>query len=292
MIIVTGASGQFGRAVTERLLELVPAGEIGVSVRDPEKAQALAERGVRVRRGDFSDPAGLGHAFEGASQVLVVSVNSLGPAAVQQHGNAIAAAKAAGAGRVLYTSHMAASPDSAFSPARDHAATEALLLSSGVAFTSLRNGFYTESALWQLGSLKQTHKLALPEDGPVSWTSRSDLVDAAVVALTRLEALSGITPPLTSPETLDFAAICAMAAEILGEQITRETTSDDAFRQSLLKAGFPEPMADGVAGLFAASRRGEFAATDSPLERLIGRAATPMRRVLSDFLSSPVAGGP
>ena len=70
MIIVTGATGQLGRGIVERLLERVPAAEIGVSVRTPEKAGGLSERGVRVRQGDFDDPASLRHAFEGASPVL------------------------------------------------------------------------------------------------------------------------------------------------------------------------------------------------------------------------------
>lgn len=45
MIIVAGANGQLGRAVAERLLERVPAEQIGVSVRNPEKARGLEERG-------------------------------------------------------------------------------------------------------------------------------------------------------------------------------------------------------------------------------------------------------
>ena len=78
MIIVTGANGQLGRAVAERLLARVPAERIGVSVRDPEKARELEERGVRVRRGDLDDAAGLAHAVEGASRVLIVSVDKGG----------------------------------------------------------------------------------------------------------------------------------------------------------------------------------------------------------------------
>jgi NAD(P)H dehydrogenase (quinone) len=66
MVIVAGANGQLGRAITERLLERVPADQVGASVRDQERARGLKERGVRVRRGDFIDPASLGHAFEGA----------------------------------------------------------------------------------------------------------------------------------------------------------------------------------------------------------------------------------
>jgi len=56
MIVVTGAGGQLGSRIVDRLLERVPAGSVGVSVRDIEKAAALAHRGVRVRAGDFTDP--------------------------------------------------------------------------------------------------------------------------------------------------------------------------------------------------------------------------------------------
>jgi NAD(P)H dehydrogenase (quinone) len=38
MIIVTGATGQLGRAIVEQLVGRVPADQIDVSVRDPEKA--------------------------------------------------------------------------------------------------------------------------------------------------------------------------------------------------------------------------------------------------------------
>ena len=287
MIIITGVTGKLGQAVAERLLELIPADQVGVSVRDPEKAHTLQERGVRVRRGDFSDPASLHHAFEGASQVFVVSVNSLGPSAVEQHGNAIAAAKAVGANRVLYTSHMAANPHSAFGPARDHAATEELLQSSGLPFTALRNGFYAESALW-FSNLQQADNIVLPEDGPVSWTSRSDLVEAAVVALTKSDSLNGITPPLTTPEALDFAAIAQIASEILGRQIKREVVTDDAFRQSQLALGLPEPMVTGLGGFFLASRQGEFAAVDLTLERLLGRPPMSMQNFINASLAESV----
>ena len=85
MIIVTGANGQLGRAVVEQLLTCVPAEQVGVSVREPEKAQELKGRGVRVRRGDFDDPSSLADAFEGASQVLIVSSTNSAEVAVRHH---------------------------------------------------------------------------------------------------------------------------------------------------------------------------------------------------------------
>ena len=144
MIIVTGATGQLGRLIVEKLLDRVPADQVGVSVRDPKKTGDLKALGVRVRQGDFSDPDGLRHAFEGATQVLIVSSNAraTGGDPLVQHRNAIDSAKDGGVNRIVYTSHMAASATSAFPPARDHAATEAMLAESGQAWTALRHGFY------------------------------------------------------------------------------------------------------------------------------------------------------
>ena len=136
MIVVTGATGRLGSQIIEHLLERIPAEQVGVSVRETAKAAGLAERGVRVRHGDFADPATL----EAASQVLIVSVDALGELAVAQHRAAVDAAQRAGAQRILYTSHQAASPASLFEPARDHAATEAHLAASAAASTALRDG--------------------------------------------------------------------------------------------------------------------------------------------------------
>ena len=109
--------------------------------------------------------------------MLIVSSNSAGERAVHHHRTAIDSAKQAGAHRILYTSHMGASPTALFPPMRDHAATEAALQEAGVAFIALRNGFYAESARLFLGNASKTGELVAPEDGPVAWTSQADLAE-------------------------------------------------------------------------------------------------------------------
>ncbi len=287
MIVVTGASGQLGRQIVEGLTQKLPSTQIGVSVRNPEKADDLRKRGIRVCRGDFADPSSLAEAFDGAEQVLIVSVNRFGEEAVRQHDNAIQAAKDAGAKRILYTSHQAASPSSVFVPCKDHAATEVLLQSSAVEYVSLRNGFYAESALYQLGGLKQTGKIVLPEDGPVSWTARADLAEAAVAALTQPGLFDGISPALTSAQALDFSDIAKIASEILGRDIQRESVSDEEYRTGLMSHGIPEVMADALGTLYTAARKREFAIIDPTMERLLSRNPTTMKDVLNDFLSKP-----
>ena len=281
MIIVTGATGRLGGAVIDQLLEQMPAAELGVSVRDPEKATDLADRGVRVRRGDFTEPSTLPAAFEGASRVLIVS----GPADPTPHRSAIDAAVAAGAQRIVYTAHMAAGPQSLFGPARGHAETERDLADSGVAFTSLRDGFHATSALYMLGQGRQTGEVRLPADGPVSWTATDDLAAAAAVALIDPDRLNGITPALTGTEALDMTDLAAIVSELTGRRIIRSTISDDEFVADLIAAGTPEEYAGMTLGFFIAARRGEFAAVDPTLGRLIGRETIPVRDVLAAELA-------
>lgn len=279
MIIVTGANGQLGGMTVDRLLQRIPAERLGVSVRNPQKAQHLQAKGVRVRKGDFNDGDSLAHAFEGATQVLIVSSDSFGEASVRLHLTAIDAAKKAGASRILYTSHMGSSPSSHFAPMIDHAATEEALQASGVAFTSLRNGFYTASALMLLGNALSTGELAAPEDGPVSWTAHADLAEAAAIALTE-QRLDGLSPRLTANEAIDLAGIAAIASELTGRAIRRVVVSDDTYRDTLVSHGVPEAQAHMLLGIFRASREGEFAAVDPTLGQLLGRSPLSVRDVL------------
>jgi uncharacterized protein YbjT (DUF2867 family) len=280
MIIVTGANGQLGRQIVGRLLTRVPADQVGVSVRDTGKAQALADLGVRVRQGDFADAASLAHAFEGASQVLIVSVDKMGEEAVKQHRAAIDGAVAAGARRILYTSHMGSSASSHFEACRDHAADEEALRASGVPYTALRNGFHAASAAQFLGHAMRSGVIALPADGPVCWTAHEDLADAAAAILAGEGRFDGPTPPLTAARAVDFDEIAAIASEITGRTITRTTVTDDAFREQLTAGGVPAAATDQLLGIFAASRAGEFSSPDPTLATLLGREPTPLSSVL------------
>ncbi|GAA1371601.1 NmrA family NAD(P)-binding protein [Streptomyces beijiangensis] len=285
MIIVTGATGLLGRQIVERLLTRVPADRVGVSVRDPQKAQAFADQGIRVRQGSFTDADSLAHAFEGASQVLIVSVDKMGEEAVRQHRAAIDAAAAAGARRILYTSHMGAGASSHFEPCRDHAATEEALRASGVPFTSLRNGFYAASAVQFAGHGVESGDIVLPADGPVSWTAHADLADAAAAVLADEGRFDGPTPPLTAGQALTFDDIARIAAEITGRTVTRTTAPDDAFCRELVGRGVPAQAADQLLGVFTAGRAGEFAAVDPTLATLLGREPLSMAAVLRKQLS-------
>ena len=284
MIIVTGANGQLGRAVVEKLVKRVPASQVGASVRDPEKANDLAALGVRVSRGDFDDPASLAHAFEGATHVLIVSSNAsaYGGDPLAQHRSAIEAARAAGAGRIVYTSHMAASSASLFPPMLDHAATEDMLRQSGVAWTALRNGFYASSGMMFMGDALKTGALEVPADGKVSWTTHADLAEAAAIILADEGRYDGPTPPLTASQALNLADLTAIASDLQAQPVHRQILPDEAFQAKMASRGMPGHVVGIMLGFYLASRQGEFAAVDPTLGRLLGRNPISMRDVIAE----------
>ncbi len=284
MIVVTGASGQLGHRVVERLLNHMAARDIAVSVRTPQMVDDLAALGVAVRSGDFADPISLRTAFKDAAQVLIVSVDKLGEEALRLHRSAIEAAREANVGHILYTSHMGARAGSLFIPGDQHAGTEADLAASGVRYTALRHGFYAESCLLMVGDGLRSGDLRTPADGPVSWTTRADLAEADAAILAAAGRWEGSTPPLTAPEALTMAQLAAIASEVTGREVRHTTISDEAWLAEKEAAGMPAMYANMLLGMFKAARRGDFAATDPALPNLLGRAPQSMRAVLTIFL--------
>ena len=281
MIVITGATGALNGATVEHLLKRIPADRIGVSVRDVAKAQHFADRGVRVRRGAYEDPAALLDSFEGADQVLLVSSNDPSADGVSLHRVGIETAVAAGARRILYTSHQHTGLDSPFFPARHHAATEALLADSGVAWTSLRNGFYAHSLDWLLGPWRATGVIATPAAGPVSWTERADEAEAAAVILAGQPPFDGPVT-LTASDAVTFGEIAGIASELTGRDIRRVVVDDEKWVAEQAAHGTPEPMARFLLGFYQAAREGRFADVDPLLGDLLGRPPRTVRDLLAD----------
>ena len=285
MIVITGATGALNGATVEQLLKRVPADQVGVSVRDVARAGHLADRGVRVRRGSYDDPAALRDSFEGADQVLLVSSNDLAADHAAQHATAIGAAVAAGARRILYTSHQNADAASPFMAAPAHAAAESALANSGVAWTSLRNGFYAHSLDWLLGPWQADGVIAAPADGPVSWTERADEAEAAAVILAGPRSFDGPVT-LTASSAVTFDDIAVTASELTGREIKRIVLDDEDWVTARVAGGLPEPAARMLLSFFAAARRGDFAAVDPTLAELLGREPRTVRDLLAERVAA------
>ena len=116
-IAITGATGRLGGRVAARLA--AAGAEMTLLVRDPGRAPALD--GTEVRQASYGAEAGA--ALAGTETLFMVS-GAEAADRVDQHRAFIDAAVAAGVRHVVYTSFLAAAPDSTFTLGRDHWATE------------------------------------------------------------------------------------------------------------------------------------------------------------------------
>ena len=189
-----------------------------------------------------------------------------------------------GVGRILYTSHQGAAADSPFGPGRDHAATERLLSESGTAWTSLRNGFYAHSLNWLLGPWRETGRITVPADGPVSWTAREDAAEAAAIIVTSDGAHDGPTT-LTAHAAPTFEDIAGIASQLTGQTIGFEAIGADAWVAAQVAAGHTEFSARFMLGMYQAAHEGFFAGVDPRLGDLLAREPLTVR----DLLATPAA---
>jgi len=186
MILVTAATGQYGRLVVEGLLQKLAPKELAVAVRHPEKARHWRERGVSVRQADYDDLSSLHAAFEGVDDLLFISSPEFEiPTRMAQHERVIEGAKRAKVRHVAYTSFLGAQNEQP-GGFNAHYLTERAIEKSGLATTFLRHPFYTES-LVNPGLLQDALISGRLKDASggkaINTANRADLAAAATAML-------------------------------------------------------------------------------------------------------------
>ncbi|MGN9794320.1 SDR family oxidoreductase [Streptomyces sp. OZ13] len=283
-IVVTGATGALGRLVVDELLATVPAERVAAVVRDKEKGADLADRGVELRVADYDEPATLDGAFRPGDRVLLVSGSEVGRR-VPQHTVVIEAAKAAGVAQLAYTGVLGG-PDADFDLAAEHRATEQLILDSGVPYTFLRNGWYTENYTAALPSvLEHGAVVGSAGDGRIASATRADYAAAAAAVLTG-EGHLGRAYELSGDTAWSLAEYAAELTRQTGRTITYNEVPAETHLSILTGAGVPEPFARILVDVDAAIARGLLARTTGDLARLAGRPTTP----LADTISAALTG--
>lgn len=280
-IAITGATGHLGRLVIEGLKARVPAAGIVALARSPAKA---ADLGVAAREADYAEPGTLASALTDVDTLLLISSSEIGQR-VAQHRNVIAAAKGAGVGRIVYTSllHADTSP---LDLADEHRATEAEVRASGIPFTILRNGWYTENHTGSLGgALAGGALLGSAGGGKFSSAPRADYAEAAVAALTG-GGHEGKTYELAGDGAHTLADLAAEVSRQTGRAIPYKNLPEAEYAAALVGFGLPKGLARAIPGWDVAASRGALFDDGRQLSGLIGRPTTPLSAAVADALAA------
>jgi NAD(P)H dehydrogenase (quinone) len=288
MILITGATGHFGAATIDFLLNKgVPAKDIAALVRDEAKAGDLKAKGITILTGDYDNYDSLVKAFTGIDKLLFVSGNDVINRGKQQE-NVVNAAKVAGVGHVVYTSFVRKN-ETETSPiyivAKTHLATEQALKDSGLTYTIMRNNIYTDYIPVFLGpNVTETGVFIPAGDTPVAFTLRNDMAEAAAAILTG-KGHENKDYVISNTETVTFHDIAGYIGEAAGKEIGYVSPDAETFAQALKGAGLPAEVIAVTAGFAEAFRQGEFSSTETDLETLLGRKPTSVK----DFLAGVYA---
>lgn len=273
-IIVTGATGQLGHLVIAALLKKVPASSIVAAVRNVEKAKDIAALGAQVRYADYSKPETWDAALRGADKVLLISSSEIGQRA-KQHRSVIDAAKRAGVKLLAYTSvlHADTSP---LGLAAEHRDTEAALRASGVPFVLLRHSWYTENYTAGIpGALAHGAVYGCAGNGRIASATRADYAEADVAVLTA-DNQAGRIYELAGDASYTLTELAAEISRQTGKNIGYVNLPEAEYKNVLIKAGLPEPVAALLSDSDTGVSKGGLFDDSHQLSKLIGRPTTPL----------------
>lgn len=283
-LLVTGATGKLGSKIVDALLKTVPANQLAVSVRNPEKAEGIKTRGVEVRQGDFDRPETLDTAFKGIDRLLIISADGDNETRIRQHTNAVAASERAGVKFIVYTS-IADARESKNMLAPTHKATEEAILKTGIPYSFLRNNWYLENESSSIqGVLAGAPWVTSAGTGKVGWALQQDYAEAAAAVLAgngHENTIYELSGKLFTQE--EFAS--ALGA-VLGKEVPVHQVDDASYAEAIKGAGVPEFLIPFLVGIQKDIRDGTLETESRDFEKLLGRPAAPLGEGLSQIVKS------
>jgi NAD(P)H dehydrogenase (quinone) len=277
---VTGATGQLGQLVVGKLKEKISAENIVALVRTPEKAAGL---GVEARAFDYNHPESLVASLKGINKLLLISGNEIGKRATQ-HTAVIEAAKQAGVKNMVYTSLLHADKSSLML-AVEHLATEKALIASGITYTILRNGWYTENYAGSAkGAIGAGAFIGCAGNGKIASAARIDYAEAAAAVLASKGHENKIYE-LAGDDAYTLNDFAAELSRLSGKTIPYNNLPEEQYAGILKSFGLPDGLAQMLADSDAGASKGGLFDDSKQLSALIGRSTTPLANVLANALA-------
>ena len=169
----------------------------------------------------------------------------------------------------------------------EHVATEAALQKSGIPFTILRNGWYTENYAGTIpGAIAGGAYLGSAGDGKISAASRKDYAEAAVRVLTT-DGHQGKVYELAGDEAFTLTDLADEISKLSGKNIAYKNLPEDEYAGILAGFGLPEGLAYAIAGWDVGISKGDLFDDSKQLSSLIGRPTTSIHEVVNEAVKQP-----
>ncbi|MGK9124564.1 SDR family oxidoreductase [Olivibacter sp. SA151] len=285
MILVTGATGNLGKATINSLLNKgISANNIAALVRDESKSAEFKSKGIQVRIGDYQNFESLKSAFQDVDKLLLISSSSEIVHRFEQHKNVINAAKETGVGHIIYTSFDMVDLRRSImgEDVQYHADTSDYLKQIAVPYTLMDNTLYADmipllsaTNIWDEG-------VSIPAgNGKTPFLPISEMAEALAVVLTT-PGHENKEYVIAADAAFSFAEIADLISDMLGRSVTYYQPEVDSYIAQLVQNGFSEDDSAYVARFGEAIARGEFDTNKSDVKQLLGRSPISLK----DFLRS------
>ena len=263
--LITGATGNVGSLVVERLINLGESPRI--FVRNKEKAQQRFGDRVDIFVGDLADVTSLKPALLGADTVLLVTS---GPELAQQDETLSKAARSVGVKHLVKLSSYDANEQN-IGTGVWHARGEAAIRESGIPFTFVQPSGFMSNALYWARSIKAEGIVRTATgDGKIPFIHPQDIADVTVEALMS-EAHVEKSLPITGPQALSYAEMAAKIGATIGRKIRSEVISEEDARQQQVAWGAPAPLVNARLSIFRAIREGRLGTVTGTVKKVLGR---------------------
>lgn len=283
MILVTGATGNLGKATINSLLNKdLSANHIAALVRDESKSAEFKSKGIQVRIGDYQNFESLKSAFGDVDKLLLISSSAEIAQRFEQHKNVINAARESGVNHIIYTSFDMKDLRRSImtGDVQYHADTSDYLKQIAVPYTLMNNTLYADMIPVICGKNILKNGISIPAGvGKVPFLPITEMAEALAVVLTT-PGHENKEYVIAAEHAFSFAEIAGIISEITGTTIAYNQTEVTAYVAQLVQLGVSEDDAAYLARFAGAIARGEFDTNKSDVKRLLGRTTVS----LSDFL--------
>jgi uncharacterized protein YbjT (DUF2867 family) len=263
MYVVTGATGNTGRVVAERLL--AGGQHVRVIGRNADRLRPFAADGAKPFVADVADAAALVQAFLGAQAVYVMVPPNIASPSVHAYQNRVidAIAKAlqqAGVNYAVALSSIGADKPGKTGPVVGlHQLEQKLNKIPGLNVLYLRAGYFMENTLAQAGIIRTTGKSAgsLQADLKIPMIATQDVGLAAAEALLKLDFKRQQTRELLGERDLTMAETMTIVGKTIGKPDLQYVQLPGSQIQPILKQlGMSENFAELLLEMTAALNSG------------------------------------